>query len=131
MTGQSVAVGLMPTKHKDWGRGILKLQVIAALMFNRNEFVIRLLDEELAKHPQDYYALSNRAHVLAQLGSNRQAIADLRCLVAAHPERSAADWFNLAFLQESEGSAADAEESFRRSLALDPKLDRAWYGLGL
>ena len=27
--------------------------------------------------------------------------------------------------------ASEAEAAFRRALALDPKLDRAWYGLGL
>ncbi len=121
----------MPTKRMDWGQGMLKLQVIAALMFNRREFAIRLLDEELAKHPQDAYALSNRAHVHAQLGNKRQAIDDLSALVAAHPDRSAADWFNLAFLQESHGDIHGAEANFRRALALDGKLDRAWYGLGL
>ncbi len=110
---------------------MLKLQVVAAFMFNRYEKVTQLLDQELARHPQNAYALVNRAHAHAQLGNKRQAIDDLRSLVAAHPERSAADWFNLAFLQEGEGELVAAEASFRRALALDPKLDRAWYGLGL
>ena len=109
----------------------MKLQVVAAFMFNRFEKVVQLLDHELARHPQDAYALVNRAHAHAQLGNKRAAIDDLRNLVAAHPGRSAADWFNLAFLQESEGELVDAEANFRRALALDPKLDRAWYGLGL
>ena len=121
----------MPTRRKDRGRGILKLQVIAALMFNRHEFVIRLLGDELARRPRDAYALANRAHSHAQLGHRREAILDLQCLVAAHPDRSAADCFNLAFLQEAEGDGAAAERNFGHALALDPKLDRAWYGLGL
>jgi tetratricopeptide (TPR) repeat protein len=51
---------------------------------------------------------------------------------AAHPQRSAADWFNLAFLLEAAGRPpADAAAAVRRALALDEKLDRAWYGLGL
>lgn len=117
--------------RKDWGQGILKLQVVAALMFNRTALAIRLLDGELAKRPRDPYALSNRAHVHARMGNKTQAIVDLRALVTAHPDRSAADWFNLAFLQEEQGDIAEAEASFRHALALDPKLDRAWYGLGL
>jgi len=121
----------MPTTSKDRGRGFLKLQVIAALMFNRHEFVLRLLGDELARCPQNAYALASRAHAHAQLGNRRQAILDLQTRVAAHPDRSAGDWFNLAFLQEAEGDVAAAEPNFRRALALDPKLDRAWYGLGL
>jgi tetratricopeptide (TPR) repeat protein len=125
------AVDVMPAERKGWGQTIVKLQVIAAFMFNRYQSVIRLLDDELSRHPQDAYALVNRAHAHAQLGNKRQAIADLQALVSAHPNRSAADWFNLAFLQESEGDVVDAEANFRRALAIDPKLDRAWYGLGL
>jgi tetratricopeptide (TPR) repeat protein len=121
----------MPAKRKVWGQRTLKLRVIAALMFNRHRHAIRLLDEELARRPQDPYALSNRAHLHAQLGDRPRAIADLRTLVTTHPDRSAADWFNLAFLQEGEGEIDAAESSFRQALALDPKLDRAWYGLGL
>ena len=121
----------MPAERKDWGRAILKLQVIAAFMFNRYESVIRLLGDELSRHPQDAYSLVNRAHAHAQVGDKRRAIADLSTLVSAYPDRSAADWFNLAFLQEGEGNVVAAEANFRRALALDPKLDRAWYGLGL
>jgi predicted Zn-dependent protease len=55
----------------------------------------------------------------------------MRALVAAHPNRSAADWFNLAFLLEATGAHGEAENAFRHSLALDSKLDRAWYGLGV
>jgi tetratricopeptide (TPR) repeat protein len=59
------------------------------------------------------------------------AIDDAQALVAAHPERSAADWFNLAFLLEAAGRYEEAEPAFRRAVTLDDKLDRAWYGLGL
>ena len=64
-------------------------------------------------------------------GGPAAAIEDARLLVQLHPARSAADWFNLAFLLEAEGRAEEAEPAFRRALAMDPKLDRAWYGLGL
>jgi tetratricopeptide (TPR) repeat protein len=50
---------------------------------------------------------------------------------ACKTERSAADWFNLAFLYEHASRFDDAERAFRRATVLDPKLDRAWYGLGL
>jgi tetratricopeptide (TPR) repeat protein len=46
-------------------------------------------------------------------------------------QRSAADWFNLAFLLERRGPLDEAEAAFRRAVEIDDKLDRAWYGLGL
>ena len=67
----------------------------------------------------------------AQLGRRDDAIADAQALVAAHPARSAGDWFNLGFLLDEHGRYDEAEAAFRRALALDAKLDRAWYGLGL
>jgi tetratricopeptide (TPR) repeat protein len=85
----------------------------------------------LRRWPADAYALASRAHLLAELGRRDEAIADARSLVAAHPLRSAGDWFNLAFLLEEAGQLADAEAAFRRATEIDPKLDRAWYGLGL
>jgi tetratricopeptide (TPR) repeat protein len=49
----------------------------------------------------------------------------------ALPGAKAADFFNQGFLQESAGRLEDAEISFRRAIALDDTLDRAWFGLGL
>ena len=87
--------------------------------------------ELLQRRPADAHALASRAHLRAQLGRRAEAIADAQALTAAHPERSAADWFNLAFLLEQDGQLPGAEQAFRRAVSLDDKLDRAWYGLGL
>jgi tetratricopeptide (TPR) repeat protein len=81
--------------------------------------------------PKNAHALASRAHLRAKRGDRAGAIADGRALVAAHPQRSAADWFNLAFLLEAQGRPADAEPAFRRAVTLDPAFDRAWYGLAL
>ena len=67
-----------------------------------------------------------------KLGRREDALADARALVAAHPRRSAGDWFNLGF--PARGRPIVSTKPRRRSAArveLDPKLDRAWYGLGL
>jgi len=108
-----------------------KLRAIAWLLLGRREAAEAVFGEMLALWPHDAYALASRAHVRAQLGRRGDAVADARALVEAHPERSAADWFNLAFLLEEAGRYEEAEPCFRRATALDPKLDRAWYGLGL
>ncbi len=113
----------------DWWR--LKWRAIVMLIFNRREAALDAFDAMLARWPDDAYALASRAHVLAQLGRRDDAIADAQRLTALYPQRSAGDWFNLAFLLDEAGRLDEAEAAFRRALALDDKLDRAWYGLGL
>lgn len=108
-----------------------KWRVIAGLVFGRTAYAEALLDAMLARWPGDAYALASRAHLRAQSGRRAEAIADAQALVERYPQRSAADWFNLAFLLEADGRLGDAEAAFRRALAIDDKLDRAWYGLGL
>lgn len=108
-----------------------KWRAIVWLVFGRREAAEAEFTEMLRLWPGDAYALASRAHVRAQLGRPEGALADAQALVAAHPQRSAAHWFNLAYLLEEAGRYGEAEPAFRRATELDPKLDRAWYGLGL
>ncbi len=108
-----------------------KARAIFWLVLGRRSAAEAVFDAMLRRWPGDAYALSSRAHVRMQRGAEDAAIDDARALVAAHPGRSAADWFNLAFMLEHAGRLEEAEPAFRRAVALDPKLDRAWYGLGL
>jgi tetratricopeptide (TPR) repeat protein len=109
----------------------LKWRAIISLVFGRRTLALTCFDELLRLRPSDAYALASRAHVLAQAGRQEEALSDMRALVTAHPQRSAGDWFNLAFLLEATNRVEEAEAAFRGALDLDPKLDRAWYGLGL
>lgn len=109
----------------------LKLRALLWLLLGRLESAAATFGEMLELRPDDAYTLASRAHVLSQLGRRDEAIRDAQRLTSRHPTRSAADWFNLAFLLEGAGRSAEAEPAFRRALELDPKLDRAWYGLGL
>jgi len=113
----------------DFWRG--KLTAMGWLVFGRNAKAEAVFDGMLARWPQNAYLLASRAHLRAQRGAREAAIADAQALVAAHPQRSAADWFNLAYLLEDAKRFDEAEPAFRQALELDPKLDRAWYGLGL
>jgi tetratricopeptide (TPR) repeat protein len=108
-----------------------KWALMTALLFNRQQRALRLLDDMLQRWPDDAYARASRSHLHAQAGRTTAALADARALVAAHPQRSAGDWFNLAFLLESAEQLDEAEAAFRRAVDIDPGLDRAWYGLGL
>lgn len=101
------------------------------LMLGRTGPAEKLLSRMLKRWPGEAYCLASRSHLHAQAGLLDLAIADAQTLVDVHPQRSAADWFNLAFLLEQRGHQAQAEPAFRRALELDPQLDRAWYGLGL
>jgi tetratricopeptide (TPR) repeat protein len=114
-----------------WSYWLLKLRAMGFLLLGRLPSAEAVFDEMLRRWPLDAYTLASRGHVRAQRGARDGAIADAQTLVDAHPTRSAADWFNLAFLLEQANRLDAAEAAFRRALALDPKLDRAWYGLGL
>ena len=109
----------------------LKLTAIAWLALGRRNAAISRFDAMLGRWPDDAYALASRAHLLAERGDTARALADAERLVELHPNRRAADWFNLAFLHDSLGRVAESEAAFRRALELDPRLDRAWYGLAL
>lgn len=121
----------MPLKGHPLGYWRLKLQAMTLLVFARNASAERTFDTMLSQWPDDAYALASRAHVRAGRGARDLAIADAQALVARYPQRSAADWFNLAYLLEDAGRYDEAIPAFRQAVELDPKLDRAWYGLGL
>ena len=108
-----------------------KLQAVMQLVFGRSAAAGALFDAMLQRWPNDAYARASRAHLRAQSGQLQDAIADAQQLVAAHPTRSAADWFNLAFVLEKANRLEEAETAFRRAVEIDAKLDRGWYGLGL
>ena len=109
----------------------LRVQAMVRLVFTRQQAALECCSTMLQIWPNDAYALASRAHLFAQLGRHDEAIVDATALTRAHPKRSAADWFNLAFLLEGAGRIDDAERAFTSAVELDPKLDRAWYGLGL
>jgi tetratricopeptide (TPR) repeat protein len=108
-----------------------KLRALACLLLGRRDAADAAFSQMLARWPNDAYALASRAHLRAQMGQRDAALADAQALTAAHPARSAGDWFNLGFLLDEAGRLDEAEPAFRRAVLIDPKLDRAWYGLGL
>lgn len=108
-----------------------KTRAVAWLVLGRHAQAESVFDAMLARWPTDAYALASRAHLRGQRGALDAAIADAQALVAAHPARGAAGWFNLGYLLQEAGRLDEAEAALRRAVALDERLDRAWYGLGL
>ncbi len=121
----------MSMTPRTWAYWQHKLKAMAWLLVGRREAALGVFSDMLQIWPGDAYVLASRSHLLAQLGRRDAAIGDAQALVDAHPQRSAAHWFNLAFLLEQAGRFDEAERAFRGAVALDPQLDRAWYGLGL
>ncbi|MDO9406146.1 MAG: tetratricopeptide repeat protein [Polaromonas sp.] len=78
----------------------------------------------------DVYTLASRAQLLHQLGDTTGAIEVQQALMDHHPG-FAAGHFNLGFMLQQAQRDAEAVTVFRKAVALQPGLDRAWYGLGL
>ena len=85
----------------------------------------------LQRWPNDAYALASRAHLHAETGASALALADAERLVERIPSEAPPTGSTSASCAMRWNSTRRAEAAFRRALALDPKLDRAWYGLGL
>ncbi len=90
----------------------------------------RCFRKVLSQEPTHPEAGHNLASLLLDLGHGKDAEALLNGLVAAHPDRPGllalrgrARWTN--------GDPNGALEDYRRALSLDPKLHRAWLGLGV
>jgi tetratricopeptide (TPR) repeat protein len=121
----------MPVTPRAWDYAWLKLCAMALLVVGRRSAAEAVFDRMLSRYPDDAYGLASRAHLRAEGGRPELAAADAQLLVDRHPDRRAADWFNLGYLRDRLGEHEAAEAAFRRALALEPKLDRAWYGLAL
>jgi Flp pilus assembly protein TadD len=121
----------MPLSRALCAYWLAKASAISLLVFGRTGSAEKVFDRMLLRWPKDAYALASRAHLRASRGALGPALEDSAELVAAHPHARAAYWFNHAYMLEQDGRTIDAERAFREALVLDPKLDRAWYGLGL
>ena len=121
----------MPMRGSGWSGTWLTLRARTLLVLGLAHRAEAAFDALLERWPDNAYALASRSHLRAQDGRIRPALEDAERLVARHADRKAADWFNLGFLRDAAADPTGAEAAFRRALELDPKLDRAWYGLGL
>ncbi|MEY2890795.1 MAG: hypothetical protein RJA98_703 [Pseudomonadota bacterium] len=112
-----------------WRLAGLRLRVRVALALGFMAAAGRDLDAVLWLSPTDAWALASRSHWHGSQGAWPQALADAEALVAAHPQRQAADWFNLGFAREACGRIAPAEAAFRHALRMQPTLAIAWLGM--
>ena len=109
---------------------VQKLRAVSLLVLGRETSALGIFNCMLRQWPDDAYALSSRAHLLAQAQRTDEALVDSNRLVRL-PAASARTWFNHGFMLEAAGQLEEARAAFVNATELSPELDRAWYGLGL
>jgi tetratricopeptide (TPR) repeat protein len=109
---------------------LLRTHAVLLLAFGRRGAALARFEKILRLRPLDHHALASRAHLHAQRGSFDEAIESLYLLTQACPQESSG-WFNLGYALQQLGHQGQAGVAFRRALAIDPRMDRAWYGLAL
>jgi tetratricopeptide (TPR) repeat protein len=108
-----------------------RLQWAGWLMFlKRHAQAQRIYEAVLADDSHHQLARGLLASALAADAKPAQALEHLRYMAAQNPAH-APTHFNTGFLLEQAGALPEAESAFRRALELDPRIDRAWYGLAL
>lgn len=95
---------------------------------------VAFYESSLKLSPRNEAGITHAKHCLANLyvtqGQPQAALALLSELSAQAPLN--ADFaFNLAYLHNELGHSSQAEHAFLRAIELNPKHDRAWYGLAL
>jgi predicted Zn-dependent protease len=110
--------------------GALHLLGLVRARQNRLEEAVQLIGRALALLPGQPQMLFNYGKMLAVLGRDPEAVKALEAAALALPDYAEA-WNNLAEVQRRMGNLADAEKSFRKVLALQPKHLFAKLSLGI
>ena len=84
----------------------------------------------LQRAPKDLLALNSLGFSAMHEGNFVLALTYFEQVAELSSESSNAH-FNRAFVCEELGRLEDAERGFRAAIAIEDKMDRAWYGLGL
>jgi tetratricopeptide (TPR) repeat protein len=100
------------------------------LICGQIQAALQVFDTMLGIEPSNEYALSSKAHLLAQGGGKNEALVLMQQLtqLASH---DAVHWFNYGFLLEELTRYDEAQRAFEQATQINPKLDRAWYGMAL
>jgi len=81
------------------------------------------------QNPKDFEARYNLALSLANAGSRKEGIEELRQVLRQKPDWGQA-FFGLGHIYVLEKQTGRAEQAFRTAVSLDPKLSRAHFELG-
>lgn len=99
-------------------------------LLKRDEMAVDYWERITAARPNDATSLGALAHLKAAVGKRPEAVALLRSALVLDAAQ-AGTWYNLGYLQQEEQRHEEAIESFDRAIALNGKLDLAFYGKAL
>jgi tetratricopeptide (TPR) repeat protein len=99
-------------------------------LLKRDEMAVEYWERIVAARPRDAVLMGALAHLKAETGKRPEAMDLLRQALALDASQ-AGTWYNLGFLQQEEQRHDEAIASFDRAVALNEKLDMAYYGKAL
>jgi tetratricopeptide (TPR) repeat protein len=99
-------------------------------LLKRDEMAVAYWERIVAARPSDASVLGALAHLKATTGKRPEAVELLRSALALDATQ-AGTWYNLGYLQQEEQRHDEAIASFDRAIALNEKLDLAYYGKAL
>ena len=111
-------------------RFAIQWQAKLLLMFGQRVRAKQVHLELLAREPNDVLTLNSLGYAELQSGHPAQAQPYFEKVALLAPAASNSH-FNLAFVNEELSRLDEAEAGFKAAIAIEEKMDRAWYGLGL
>jgi tetratricopeptide (TPR) repeat protein len=99
-------------------------------MFRRYDRAVEELQQVLRIDPAHDRAVSLLAFVYAALGRRDLAIGQFKRALEIRPDDPIL-LFDLGYVLHLQKDYVAAIEAFERATRLNPKIDRAWYGMGL
>lgn len=118
------------TKLSRFDRFLLRWKAKILLFLGQRARAREVFLETLALAPDDVLALNSLGYDALQTGHPALALPYFEQVLRLTPSASNAH-FNVAFVCESLDRLDEAESAFRSAIAIEEKMDRAWYGLGL
>lgn len=100
------------------------------LLFGMQAQANKVFEDILRHSPGDVYAMNSLGYAALLRKDNQLAHSYFAKVRELTPALSNAQ-FNFAFTAELLGLLEEAETGFRSALAIEEKMDRAWYGLAV
>lgn len=101
---------------------LLLQQAMAAMVENRNEEAVDVLDAVIDQHPDFTEALNQRATALYLMGEYDRSADDIAGVLEAEPRHFGA-LAGLGLVRRAQGREQEALEAFRAALAVHPKME--------
>ena len=95
----------------------------------KNDTAYAAYAEALRSNPADLQSVRHLASIATEKQRWDVAASWYEKVLGVRPLESDT-WFNLGFVRERAGKAAEAVAAFNEAVRLNPKQDRAWYGMG-